>query len=98
MFTLVTDYAPGLDSEKTFLERFKAQGGEIVECDVLSDRSGGKAALESPATGRSYALRSLWQLDLPTYEPGSKTCPRYADGTPLQAPGSTGAGTATGPS
>lgn len=31
VFTLVTDYAPGLDSEKTFLERFKAQGGEIVE-------------------------------------------------------------------
>ena len=31
VFTLVTDYAPGLDSEKTFLEKFKAQGGEIVE-------------------------------------------------------------------
>ena len=31
VFMLVTDYAPGLDSEKTFQERFKAQGGEIVE-------------------------------------------------------------------
>ena len=31
VFTLVTDYAPGLDSEKTFLARFKAAGGEIVE-------------------------------------------------------------------
>ena len=31
VFMLVTDYAPGLDSEKTFQEKFKAQGGEIVE-------------------------------------------------------------------
>jgi branched-chain amino acid transport system substrate-binding protein len=31
VFMLVTDYAPGLDSEKTFQERFKALGGEIVE-------------------------------------------------------------------
>jgi branched-chain amino acid transport system substrate-binding protein len=31
VFTLVTDYAPGLDSEKTFLARFKEAGGEIVE-------------------------------------------------------------------
>ena len=31
VFMLVTDYAPGLDSEKTFMEKFKAQGGEIVE-------------------------------------------------------------------
>ena len=37
-----------------------------------------------------YPLRSLWQLDLPTYEPGRETCPRCADGTPLHAPGSTG--------
>lgn len=31
VFTLVTDYAPGLDSEKTFITRFKEAGGEIVE-------------------------------------------------------------------
>jgi branched-chain amino acid transport system substrate-binding protein len=31
VFSLVTDYAPGLDSEKTFTEKFKALGGEIVE-------------------------------------------------------------------
>ena len=29
--TLVTDYGPGLDAEKTFVTVFKAQGGEIVE-------------------------------------------------------------------
>ena len=71
-------------------------GGEIIECDVLVDRSGRRAALESPRTGRSYALRSLWQLDLPTYEPGPATCPRCADDTPLHAPGSTGTGAAAG--
>ena len=31
VFTLVTDYAPGLDSEKTFVSRFKEAGGTIVE-------------------------------------------------------------------
>jgi branched-chain amino acid transport system substrate-binding protein len=29
--TLVTDYAPGIDSEKTFVKRFTAAGGTIVE-------------------------------------------------------------------
>jgi len=29
--TMVTDYGPGLDAEKTFVARFKAAGGEIVE-------------------------------------------------------------------
>jgi hypothetical protein len=67
-------------------------GGEIVECAVLVDRSGGRAAtLTSPRSGRTYPLRALWQLDLPTYEPGASTCPRCAVGDPLDAPGSTGA-------
>jgi orotate phosphoribosyltransferase len=70
----------------------EAMGGEIVECVVLVDRSGGRSTLTSPATGRFYPLRSLWQLDLPTYEPGAATCPRCADGTPIHAPGSTGTG------
>jgi len=29
--SMVTDYGPGLDAEKTFVARFKAAGGEIVE-------------------------------------------------------------------
>jgi len=29
--TLVSDYAPGADAEKTFVNRFKANGGQIVE-------------------------------------------------------------------
>jgi orotate phosphoribosyltransferase len=65
-------------------------GGRIVECAVLVDRSGGRATLTSPTTGRTYPLGSLWQLDLPTYEPGEATCPRCAAGEPLHAPGSTG--------
>ena len=95
---LVDDILTTGGSLLAMIPAVEEQGGEIVECDVLVDRSGGKAALESPASGRSYALRSLWQLELPTYEPGAKTCPRCADGTPLHAPGSTGTGTATGPS
>jgi orotate phosphoribosyltransferase len=66
-------------------------GGEIVTCAVLADRSGGLASLSSPKTGRSYPLRPLWQLQLPTYEPGPETCPACKAGVPLHAPGSTGA-------
>jgi branched-chain amino acid transport system substrate-binding protein len=29
--TLVSDYAPGLDAEKAFIDEFKADGGQIVE-------------------------------------------------------------------
>jgi orotate phosphoribosyltransferase len=66
-------------------------GGEIVTCAVLADRSGGLASLSSPKTGRNYPLRPLWQLQLPTYEPGPDTCPACKAGVPLYAPGSTGA-------
>jgi len=31
LVTLVTDYAPGVDIEKAFSERFKASGGEVIE-------------------------------------------------------------------
>ena len=65
-------------------------GGEIITCAVLADRSGGLATLSSPKTGRSYPLRPLWQLQLPTYDPGPETCPACAAGIPLHAPGSTG--------
>ncbi len=75
------------------LPAVEAMGGEIVECAVLVDRSGGMATLTSPETGRVYPLRALWAMDLPTYEPGPAACPRCADGTPLHAPGSTGAST-----
>ncbi len=69
----------------------EALGGEIVECCVMADRSGGMASLASPTTGRSYPLRALWQLALPTYEPGAATCPACSAGVPLYAPGSAGA-------
>src|SRR5574337_1747876 len=29
--TLVSDYGPGIDGEKAFVERFKANGGKVVE-------------------------------------------------------------------
>lgn len=89
---LVDDILTTGGSLLAILPAVEAMGGEVVECLVLVDRSGGKATLTSPATGRVYPLRSLWQLDLPTYDPGPETCPRCADGTPLHAPGSTGTG------
>jgi len=92
---LVDDILTTGGSLLAMIPAVEALGGEIVECVVLVDRSGGRATLTSPTTGRTYSLRALWHLDLPTYEPGAATCPRCAAGDPLHAPGSTGAGTAT---
>ncbi|MDH4143462.1 MAG: orotate phosphoribosyltransferase [Chloroflexota bacterium] len=89
---LVDDILTTGGSLLAMIPAVEALGGEIVECAVLVDRSGGRTTLASPATGRVYPLRPLWQLDLPTYEPGTETCPRCAAGDPLHAPGSTGTG------
>lgn len=90
---LVDDILTTGGSLLAMLPAVEAMGGEIVECVVLVDRSGaGLATLASPSTGRSYPLRSLWQLDLPTYQAGAETCPRCADGMPLHVPGSSGTG------
>ena len=88
---LVDDILTTGGSLLAMIPAVEALGGEIVECVVLVDRSGGRASLTSPTTGRTYPLRALWQLDLPTYEPGPDTCPRCEAGHPLYAPGSTGA-------
>jgi orotate phosphoribosyltransferase len=92
---LVDDILTTGGSLLAMIPAVEALGGVIVECVVLVDRSGGRAALTSPTTGRVYPLRALWELDLPTYEPGPGTCPRCAAGDPIVAPGSTG--TATSP-
>ena len=90
---LVDDILTTGGSLLAMLPAVEAMGGEIIACVVLVDRSGGgTATLTSPTTGRIYPLRSLWRLDLPTYEPGPATCPRCADGTPLHVPGSSGTG------
>ncbi len=91
---LVDDILTTGGSLLAMLPAVEAMGGEIIACVVLVDRSGGGTnTLTSPTTGRTYPLRSLWRLDLPTYEPGPETCPRCADGTPLHTPGSSGTGT-----
>ncbi len=89
---LVDDILTTGGSLLAMIPAVEAMGGEIVECAVLVDRSGGRPTLTSPTTGRVYSLQALWQLDLPTYEPGPETCPLCAAGTPLHAPGSTGTG------
>jgi len=90
---LVDDILTTGGSLLAMIPAVESLGGEIVECAVMVDRSGGRATLTSPATGRVYPLRSLWQLDLPTYEPGPASCPRCAAGDDVYAPGSTGTGT-----
>jgi orotate phosphoribosyltransferase len=87
---LVDDILTTGGSLLAMLPAVEALGGEIIECAVLVDRSGGLQALTSPVSGRVYSLRALWSMDLPIYEPGPATCPRCADGSPLHAPGSTG--------
>ena len=90
---LVDDILTTGGSLLAMIPAVEAMGGEIVECVVLVDRSGGGTnTLTSPRSGRVYPLRSLWRLDLPTYEPGPATCPRCADGSPLHTPGSSGTG------
>lgn len=88
---LVDDILTTGGSLLAMIPAVEAMGGEIVECAVLVDRSGGTSSLASPTTGRRYGLNALWILDLPTHEPGPATCPACAAGTPLHAPGSTGA-------
>jgi orotate phosphoribosyltransferase len=87
---LVDDILTTGGSLLAMIPAVEALGGEIIECVVLVDRSGGRSTLTSPTSGRTYPLRSLWQFDLPTYEPGPPTCPQCAAGEPLIAPGSTG--------
>jgi orotate phosphoribosyltransferase len=87
---LVDDILTTGGSLLAMLPAVEAFGGEIITCAVMADRSGGLASLSSPRTGRSYPLRALWQLQLPTYDPGPDTCPACAAGVPLHAPGSTG--------
>ncbi len=89
---LVDDILTTGGSLLAMLPAVEAAGGEIVECVVLVDRSGGLSTLTSPSTGRVYPLRALWQLELPTYEPGAETCPRCAAGEPAVKPGSSGTG------
>ena len=87
---LVDDILTTGGSLLAMIPAVEALGGEIVACVVMVDRSGGRSTLTSPSTGRTYPLQALWQLDLPTYDPGAESCPRCAAGDPLYAPGSTG--------
>lgn len=89
---LVDDILTTGGSLLAMIPTVEAMGGEIIECAVLVDRSGGLGTMISPATGRRYALHALWSLDLPTYEPGPATCPRCAEGEAVTKPGSLGAG------
>ncbi len=87
---LVDDILTTGGSLIAMLPAIESTGGELVLASVIADRSGGLTETVSPASGRSYPVRSLWTLDVPTYEPGPATCPACAAGLPVIAPGSTG--------
>ena len=55
---LVDDILTTGGSLLAMIPAVEAAGGEIVECVVLVDRSGGLSTLTSPATGRVYPLRA----------------------------------------
>jgi len=91
---LVDDILTTGGSLMAMIPAVEAMGGEIVECAVIVDRSGGLTVITSPVTGRVYPLRALWRLDLPTWEPGAPGCPLCAAGKPAVKPGSSGTGMA----
>ena len=89
---LVDDILTTGGSLLAMLPAVEALGGDVVACHVLVDRSGEeRTTITSPASGRVYPLRSLWRLDLPTYDAGAGSCPMCAAGAPLHTPGSSGA-------
>src|SRR3954447_458958 len=92
---LVDDILTTGGSLLAMIPAVEALGGEILECLVLVDRSGGMATLTSPTTGRVYPLRALWAMDLPTYEAGVD-CSGCAMGERAVKPGSSGTGMAPG--
>jgi orotate phosphoribosyltransferase len=63
-------------------------GGDIALAIVLVDRTGELSEVASSETGRTYPAEALWSLPLPTYEPGSDTCPGCAADLPLETPNS----------
>jgi orotate phosphoribosyltransferase len=89
---LVDDILTTGGSLLAMIPAVEAMGGEIVECAVIVDRSGGMTTLTSPVTGRVYPLHALWRLELPSWEPGPDSCPRCAAGEPAVKPGSSGTG------
>src|SRR6476469_8480561 len=85
---LVDDILTTGGSLLAMLPAIEATPGELVAAGIIVDRSGGTTEVRSETTGRVPPVRSLWTLDVPTYEPGPATCPACAAGEPLIAPGS----------
>ena len=75
------------------LPAVEAMGGEIVECAVLVDRSGGGTQhLTSPATGPDLPAALALAARSPDVRAGRRDLPACADGAPLHTPGSSGTG------
>ena len=91
---LVDDIMTTGGSLAAMLPPIEASGAELVMAVVLVDRAGGLTSVTSPSSGRTYPVRALWVLELPTYRSGGAHCPSCAAGQPLETPGSSGTGPA----
>jgi orotate phosphoribosyltransferase len=87
---LVDDILTTGGSLLAMLPPIEASGALLARTAVIVDRSGGTRRVTSAASGLEYPVEALWTLDIPTYEPGTATCPACAAGEPVEAPGSSG--------
>ncbi len=88
---LVDDILTTGGSLLAMIPAVEALGGEIVECVVLVDRSGGRETLTSPTTGRTYPLAGAMAArpaDVRARRGDLSAAARRA--IPLKVPGSTG--------
>ena len=88
---LVDDILTTGGSLLAMLPAIEGAGGQLQLAAVLVDRSGGLTQVTSPATGARYRAEALWSLDIPTFEPGSASCPGCAAGVAIEVPGASGA-------
>jgi len=92
---LVDDIVTTGGSLLAMLPPIEEPRGELALAAVLVDRSGELESLTSATSGRIYPATALWTLALPTYEAGPASCPACAQGSPAEAPGSSGTTGAT---
>ncbi len=91
---LVDDILTTGGSLLAMIPAVEAAGGEIVECAVLVDRSGGLSTLVSPSTGRRLPASRAVAARAADLGARPGTCPRCAAGQPVVKPGSSGTGMA----
>ncbi len=81
---MVEDVVTTGGSTRETMQVATAEGGQVVGAAAIVDRSGG--ASPGGTTGLDLPFVSLFEIDLPAYEPDR--CPLCALGLPVVKPGS----------